>query len=40
MLPACLDAYPNLRAYKRRFEALPTIRAYMQSDQYLVRDSW
>lgn len=37
MVPECLNDFPNLSAYKRRFEAIPTIRAYMQSEQYLVR---
>ena len=37
MVPGCLDGFSNLKPYMRRFEALPTIAAYMSSDQYLER---
>ncbi|GIY41403.1 glutathione S-transferase Mu 1 [Caerostris darwini] len=33
--PECLNDYPNLKEYMDRFEELPTIQKYMQSDDFL-----
>jgi glutathione S-transferase len=37
MEPSLLDGCDNLQAFVRRFEALPAIKQYMQSDKYLAR---
>ena len=37
MVPGCLDEYPTLQAYKRRFEALPAIKRYQTSGSFLDR---
>ncbi|XP_013400620.1 glutathione S-transferase Mu 3 isoform X2 [Lingula anatina] len=33
--PGCLDAYPKLTAFMKRFEALPAIEQYMKSDKFM-----
>lgn len=33
--PKCLDKFPNLTAYIRRFEELPAIQKYMNSDSFI-----
>ncbi|XP_021527611.1 glutathione S-transferase Mu 2 isoform X2 [Aotus nancymaae] len=35
--PACLDAFPNLKAFVSRFEGLEKISAYMKSSRFLPR---
>ncbi|XP_040851553.1 glutathione S-transferase Mu 2-like isoform X1 [Ochotona curzoniae] len=35
--PGCLDAFPNLKDFMARFEALPKIAAYMKSSRFLPR---
>nr|VZI25974.1 unnamed protein product [Spirometra erinaceieuropaei] len=35
--PSCFDKYPNLREYIERFEALPKIKQYMNSEKFI---SW
>ncbi|XP_005076670.1 glutathione S-transferase Mu 2 [Mesocricetus auratus] len=35
--PKCLDAFPNLKDFKARFEALKKISAYMKSSRFLPR---
>ncbi|XP_012781483.1 glutathione S-transferase Mu 2-like isoform X1 [Ochotona princeps] len=35
--PGCLDAFPNLKDFLARFEALPKIAAYMKSSHFLPR---
>ncbi|XP_013412354.1 glutathione S-transferase B isoform X1 [Lingula anatina] len=35
--PGCLDAFKNLTDYMARFEALPSIQKYMQSDKFLKK---
>ncbi|XP_037357374.1 glutathione S-transferase Mu 1-like [Talpa occidentalis] len=35
--PKCMDAFPNLKEFLARFEALPKISAYMKSSRYLPR---
>ncbi|VDM05359.1 unnamed protein product, partial [Schistocephalus solidus] len=35
--PSCFDKHPNLKQYVERFEALPKIKAYMDSEQFI---SW
>jgi len=34
--PNCLNDLSNLREYKERFEAIPQIKAYIESDEYIV----
>nr|ACR61712.1 26.5 kDa glutathione transferase recombinant protein [synthetic construct] len=31
--PKCLDKFPNLKRFKREFESLPKIKAYLESDR-------
>ncbi|VUZ56454.1 unnamed protein product [Hymenolepis diminuta] len=31
--PGCLDKYPNLKRFKKDFESLPKIKAYLESDR-------
>lgn len=33
----CLDDYPKLKAFHKRFEELPKIKEYMQSDRFMAR---
>ncbi|VDN99502.1 unnamed protein product [Rodentolepis nana] len=33
----CLDAYPKLKAYLKRFEQLPNIKTYMESEEFRKR---
>ena len=33
--PTLLDDYPNLKSYVERFEAIPAIKAHMESDAFL-----
>ncbi|XP_040851575.1 glutathione S-transferase Mu 1-like isoform X7 [Ochotona curzoniae] len=35
--PGCLDAFPNLKDFMARFEALPKIAAYMKTSHFLPR---
>ncbi|XP_035306992.1 glutathione S-transferase Mu 1 isoform X4 [Cricetulus griseus] len=35
--PKCLDAFPNLKDFMARFEALKTISAYVKSSRFLPR---
>eukprot|EP00118_Oscarella_pearsei_P025190 m.307694 g.307694 ORF g.307694 m.307694 type:complete len:214 (+) comp42645_c0_seq1:192-833(+) len=35
--PVCLDPFPALQAYKKRFDELPQIKAYRASDRYIDR---
>ncbi|XP_037357369.1 glutathione S-transferase Mu 2-like isoform X2 [Talpa occidentalis] len=35
--PKCLDAFPALKEFMARFEALPKMAAYMKSSRYLPR---
>ncbi|XP_040851549.1 glutathione S-transferase Mu 1-like isoform X2 [Ochotona curzoniae] len=34
-VPGCLDAFPNLKDFMARFEALPKIAAYMKSSRFI-----
>ena len=34
LVPGCLDAFPKLKAFVERVEALPTIAAYKSSDAF------
>ncbi|KAA3674695.1 glutathione S-transferase [Paragonimus westermani] len=33
--PTCLDAFPNLSQFMHRVEAIPNIKAYMESDRFI-----
>ncbi|KAF5396276.1 Glutathione S-transferase mu class [Paragonimus heterotremus] len=33
--PTCLDAFPNLSQFMHRIEAIPNIKAYMESDRFI-----
>ncbi|KAK2156672.1 hypothetical protein LSH36_207g00049 [Paralvinella palmiformis] len=35
LLPDCLSGYPKLQAFQKRFENLPAIKAYMNSDKFI-----
>lgn len=37
MRPEILNDYKNLQAFLKRFEELPKIKAYMQSDEFMKR---
>ncbi|KAK7101905.1 glutathione S-transferase Mu 2-like [Littorina saxatilis] len=37
MIPGCLDKYPKLTDFMKRFEALPKIKEYMASDKFMKR---
>ncbi|XP_033746300.1 glutathione S-transferase Mu 5-like [Pecten maximus] len=36
MKPGCLDNFPNLSAFKKRFEAIPKIKDYLQNPRYIA----
>ncbi|XP_013396391.1 glutathione S-transferase Mu 2-like [Lingula anatina] len=38
--PGCLDDFKNLVDFMANFEALPTIKKYMQSDRFLKKPIW
>ena len=35
LFPDLLDKFPNIKSYLKRFEELPRIKAYMESDRFL-----
>ena len=35
--PGCLDNFANLTSFVKRFEDLPNIKAYMNSDKFMKR---
>ncbi|KAK6177389.1 hypothetical protein SNE40_015498 [Patella caerulea] len=37
MSPGCLDKFPKLQAFLKRFEAIPQIKAYMASPKFIKR---